>query len=717
MTAKKHKSIIAALLIFILFANLFNVQVAFAEGETPTEPPAATEPATEPAVESTPEPVVATPAPEEAVSTSEATVGETSEAAPSEEAAAPEATPVAAILSDLPEDTNIVVLDESGEALALGSQETADAVVNSDPVWCPAGVHPPTPGANGCSPSYATITDLLTAMRTTPASFNADGTIYLEVLASPGFTTPLILDNSAGSLDAAFATLSLNDLTVRGGWDPSTNNVSGAQALFGVSGSNQGYIQIGSLANPWVGNVTLQDIEVRDASLASSIAVYTSSGNIVLDDVDVAQQTGDQYLAILHSQTGNITVGNGSNFDGNDTDTGINESKGFYAQSGTGSITISSTSGSYTFRDNEGTDPDAHNGATLIAPTVTLNNVISRANDGNGIAIHGASLVTLNNVTSSVNQTGGAGNGLSGVIIYDSASTVVNVHGGTFAKNGRYGIELFNGTGMLVVHTAPTCPTTGSTANGLGCYNVTPVPPGTVPTPTQPTPTEPTPTQPTPTQPTPTEPTPTEPSPTEPAPTEATPAPPTDEPTQPTSTPPAPGTSTGGSSAPGTSNTSVSSPNGVIPITGGQLMNLDCNSVFLVFGVRVAFLNLCDLQTTINGVEAGDLPGDLPEGTTLVLGLDVDVLNDGQSIETLPAGTGIQMDFPISAGAEYAVLFWNETQSEWVEVTSQLNPNDLAGALSNESGDGLYLLNEDVADSFLEVLTTNQPGIFVLVTK
>jgi hypothetical protein len=711
MRTSKHGSILKVLLIVMLLANLLNVGVVFADGETPTEPPVATEIGTEPPVEATPEPA-ATAVPEEPASPTEA---------PTQEPVAAEETPVAAILSDVPENTEIVVVDEQGQALALGSQEAADAIAKSDPIWCPAGVTIPTPGAGGCSTSYASITELLTAMRETSGSFNADGTIFLEIPSASftGFTTPLILDDSPTSLGAAFATLSLNDLTVRGGWNPATNTVTGTQALFGNDGTNQGYILIGSVVNPWVGNIRLEDIEVRDASVASSISVYTSSGNIVFDDVDVAQQTGDQHLAYLHSQSGNITVTNGSNFDGNDAGTGTNESKGFYAETG-GSITIDGTdNGQYTFRDNEGAAADTHNGALLIAPTITLIDVKSRANDGNGIEIMGATTVNLQNVTSSLNQTGGAGNGLSGLVVYDAADTIVNVHGGTFAKNGLWGIQLFNGTGLLVIHSDPICPTTGATANGMGCYNVTPVTPTTQPTPTQPTPTQPTPTQPTPTQPTPTEPTPTQPTPTEPTPTAptptaTTPAPPTSVPTQATATPPPPGTSTGGSSTSGTSNTS--SANGVIPLTAGQMMDLDCDSVFLVMGVRVSFINLCDHQTMVNGVDEAGLPGELPEGSSLVLGLDVDVLSDGQSIETLPAGSGIQLDFPVGASGEYAVLLWDEAQSQWVEVSSELAAEQAAQALVDESGDGLYKLTPS-ANLLLQILSTNQPGLFVLVQR
>lgn len=711
MAAKKSHSLLSILLIVFLFASLVNVQVVRADGETPTEPPAATEAATEVAteapVESTPEPVVATPAPEEA--TPVPTASEIPESAPSDVPEA-ESTPVSGILSDVPEDTNLVVLDEQGQPLALGSQETAEAVVKSDPVWCPASVFPPTPGANGCSANYASIAELLLAMRTTPADFDEDGTIYLERTGedgSPGyapFTTPLILDNTSESLGSAYSTLSTFNLTIRGGWDQTAiDPFSGENTHFDASGANQGYIRVGSALNPWVGSVTIKDITVRQASLANGVTIYTSSGDITLSDVDVEEQNGEQYSAYLSTQSGDIVVKDRGSYDGNDTGAATNMSRGFYASSGTGSITITGTGTSFTFRDSEGANPPNYNGATLSAPTVTLNNVWADENDANGIAISGASLVTLNSVVSGRNINN-QGNGGSGILVNGTGSTVVNLFGGTLADNGRYGIEILNA--ILYVHEAPICPTTGPTANGLGCYNVTPATPTTEPTPTEPTPTEPTPTEPTPTEPTPTEPTP----------TEATPTPPTAVPTEATPTAPASGTST--PPAPGSANppgSQSAAQNAIIPLTGGGLVDLSCNSVFWAGGVKLSFINLCDHQTSVEGVSADNLPGELPAGASLVAGLDVTVLSNGQAIETLPAGAGIQMDFPTGAGAEYAVLYWDESSGEWIQVSQELNSGEASQALNGS--EGLFQLVDDVADLFLQILTTDKTGIFVLVQK
>src|SRR5690606_3676261 len=62
------------------------------------------------------------------------------------------------ILEQLPENTEIIVLDEEGETIPLATEEAKEVVSSSDPMWCPAGK---TPIANvgGCSPDFTTFSD------------------------------------------------------------------------------------------------------------------------------------------------------------------------------------------------------------------------------------------------------------------------------------------------------------------------------------------------------------------------------------------------------------------------------------------------------------------------------------------------------------------------------------------------------------------------------
>src|SRR6266498_1264500 len=177
MATKKQYSILTLFLIIILCISLVKVQAVRADGEPPTEPPVPVQVETEAPVEPASNPVE--PAPVEA--TSEPISEPTQDASTDQSASAP------VVLPQGLGDTDIVVLDEQGQSLVLGSQDTANALVGSDPVWCPESTSAPTPGANGCSASYSTIADLLAAMQSDPQSFSQNGTIFLEKTEGLGF--------------------------------------------------------------------------------------------------------------------------------------------------------------------------------------------------------------------------------------------------------------------------------------------------------------------------------------------------------------------------------------------------------------------------------------------------------------------------------------------------------------------------------------------------
>lgn len=1005
MLTWKPSNFFTLFLIFVVCLSLVNVDIAYADDSAPTEAPVATEPTAEPplvtdvateqptatevpietstedpvepTIESTSLPAEATPTPEGELQPTDIT-----EPAPSEEPIATEKTPEAPILSLVPEDTSIVVLDEQGEPLALATQDAAEALVASDPVWCPASVSAPTPGSNNCSISYPSITALIDAMRIDPASFDENGTIFLEKPGGQGFTTPLILDDSAGSLAGSFSTLSAFNLTIQGGWNGNSPGTFSFHTNFGAQAGNEGYVLIGSATNPWAGDITLRRLHLSGISVANSVTIYTSSGDIVLSDVEVFQQTGTQYTAYLESTSGNITVGDTSFFDGNDS--GGNRNRGFYAETGIGSISITGTGTSPTFQDARGTDPANYNGATLSAPVVTLTNVIAQDNDGNGIEILNANVVTLNNVTSGLVPNGAGspyseGNGLSGVLINGTGTTSVTINGGSFNRNERYGIEILNSSaisipttptydgnvlgnfyengmpdtsitsnlasptnstsagfsftgtdnftsaasltfqcsldgaafatctspivyaglaegphnfqvragdqsgnldlspasfswiidltppiisphvdetaeatsaaGAVVNYTSPTTsdavdgsgvasclpasgtffafgdtvvncnatddagnvavptsftvhvvdttgpviaahadesaeatsasgaiviyvsPTTSDAVDGAGIATCAPASGSTFPlgdTTVNCTAYD----------------------------NAGNPAAATSfvvhvvDTTAPTiashpditvgtsdpagivvnySSPatsdlvdgagtasclPASGSlfplgntqvtctatdSHGNNSTPATFVVHVVKPivhstpgsthvtsEFVIPITGGGLVDLDCNSIFWIRGIRIGFLNLCDYQATMNVTDAAGLPANLPDGYSFVSGLAVDVLQNGQLVKDLPVSSGVQMDFPIPNGSksQFAVLYWSDDdgdgKGEWLEISQQITQDKLSATLLVNAEDELYQVVQDpkqATNVFHSALTTDKTGLFVLVTK
>ena len=278
----------------------------------------------------------------------------------------------------------------------------------------------------------------------------------------------------------------------------------------------------------------------------------------------------------------------------------------------------------------------------------------------------------------------------------------MNVNAGTFNFNGQYGIELINS--ILNEQAAPTC-----SGNGLGtvaepCYNTASSTPTNTPTdvPTN-VPTS-TPAN-TPTS----------------TPANAPTATPTNRPGNPPTHTPMP-TSTSGRA---TSQLNGSGGSGsLIPVTGGELINLDCLTTINLFDITVTFFNLCDHQAGLNSVNAGNLPGQLPHGTAFVMGLDVLVFNQDQVIQSLPDGTGIQMDFSLPDGQQdqFAMLYWNDEDGdgngEWIEISPQLNSDKISQILSTDSADELYHISATATDGNLyKILTTEKTGTFVLVKK
>jgi len=152
-------------------------------------------------------------------------------------------------------------------------------------------------------------------------------------------------------------------------------------------------------------------------------------------------------------------------------------------------------------------------------------------------------------------------------------------------------------------------------------------------------------------------------------------------------------------------------------LTGGELIELDCNTVLWAFGIKFTFFNLCEQQTSLHSIGAGDLPGKLPAGYSFVKGLKMDVLTNGQIITDLPNGSGIEMDFPLykQSRDQFTLLYWNG--SKWIEVTKQIGKDKIPQALTLTSADELYQLLSTATETFYPNLTTDKTGFFVLVKK
>jgi hypothetical protein len=671
-------------------------------------------------------------------------------------------------------------------------------------MWCPEGV---LPGGVGCTTNFVSISALITNMVTVTNNYAQNGVIYFT--SNPGIGTFNLNPTTLPGGD--FETLNDYNLTLQGGWN-GLNDGAGF-ALSGQTNFGTNPITIGTTVNPWVGNITLNDFTFTGAS-QTSLTIYTTTGAITLNNVDVNNQGNGRNTALLSTASGDITVANGT-FDGNGTNSG-----GFSATTTTGSITISDSS----FTDNK-IGSGTSDGATLSASTVTLTNVSATNNDGDGITINNASMVTLNNVVATNNGTDPAGPGNndgSGVLVNGPAGTNLFVNGGNFSSNKEYGIEVGNPANTTIyIVSEPTC-----ISNVLGCTNGTFLQDNTAPVispnisgtlgsggwytshvtvswsvndpdsgnssstgctesnltsdtagitltcsaannvglsnsvsvtikidqtaPVLSLPSNITATA------------------TGPAgavvsysasamddmdpsvsavcapasgstfglgnttvncsatdeagnsssgsflvtvtaiPATATNTP-TSTPPTPASTPTAP-THTAGSSASESGSSTL-----IVPITGG-LIDLACDSVFSAFGVQLSFFNLCDQQTTIKDITSSNLPGKLPNDFTFVMGLNLQILNDGEVLPDLPDGSGIQLGFPASGDPDdqFAVLYWNG--SAWVEITQKTGEDKVSELLETNATNEFYQI-ESGDPEFYKVLTTEKTGSFVLVKK
>lgn len=416
----KH-SLMFIVIILALLVSALGVTPARADDETPP-PPATEEPALPPTEEPTQLPVVVT---EPEVEPIPALAVEEGTAAPINEDVL-----VTELLAEAPENTDIVVQDGAGESLPLASQDAAEVIAEADPKWCPQGVLPNSPS---CSINFPSIAALLADMQAQPAFYSQNGVIYFERSSLTTYTSSFVLDDSAGSLGTSYDTLKAYNITLRGGWAGGTSTSLNSTSLFDGPSA---YVQVGTNSNPWVGNVALTNIFIGTTTVGistnNSLTIYTSTGDITLNNVEVRQQEGSFYTGYLESDSGDITISNTSVFDGNNAAGKTN--KGLSATTDSGTISIANT----TIQNASGGLATNYDGATLSAPVVNLTSVIARSNDGSGIYVNG------------------------------TGSTIVNVFRGTFNNNGEYGLEV---TGSILNQQTAL---TSCTGNAIGCYNVMP---------------------------------------------------------------------------------------------------------------------------------------------------------------------------------------------------------------------------------------------------
>jgi hypothetical protein len=422
---RSWKNIILVLVtVFAILIQLAVPTLAYADEET--DPPPPTEVAVEPL-----------PPTEESV-TSEVPVATEVPVAggiPAEASAATEVpgavdTPLAdSIVADEPEllqvlgqfsaETDVVVLDEMGEVVPLATQQAANIIVNSDPMWCPVGV---TKVTGACV--YA---DTVTALIPQLTLKNEDGVIYFA-------------DYDASDATFSGSTLTLladNNLTLQGGWQ--VNTTPDSDIIFSGNSVFSGPISIFN----WAGAVTVNNITISGAS--GGLSVITS-GDINLGNITVSNGSGANLNNQIGTSTADVTLTGTNIFNKNIYDGLVVNTNGEFML--TGSLSSLTANENGTLRSAAG-----GTGATINAGSVSIGGTGNQFNsnhlDGLHVVTPGA--ITINNITANNNNpthidvsylghSFGSGAFLDNTSSFSTASITI---GGTNIFNGNYNTGLY----------------------------------------------------------------------------------------------------------------------------------------------------------------------------------------------------------------------------------------------------------------------------------
>ncbi|MFN8410892.1 MAG: right-handed parallel beta-helix repeat-containing protein [Anaerolineales bacterium] len=342
-----------------------------------------------------------------------------------------EESPVATekLLANIPENTDVVLLNQNGESVPLVTQEAASIIVTGDPIWCPAGVAIPVAGVNGCTdPGLANVNYDPTSLGSLLSYLannqpNVDGVIWIEAGYDKTKDIAPITFNGA-----TLTTMANFKLTLKGGWLGCPLGV-----CVGTIDTNSPSVfdDAISIIN-WKNDVTLSDIVV-DTSTASYGVEVSTTKSINLNRVKSINNVGPGNGALLDntsSTTANAVTVSNSKFSDND---------GFgltvYSK---GNITLASL-----FIENNGFGALSQHGAVIdnsastTAASITITGSTFAGNKLDGLQLISKGLVTLANINTNTNGSIGAD------IDNSNANTPLNVvmtGDNTFNTNGGYGL-------------------------------------------------------------------------------------------------------------------------------------------------------------------------------------------------------------------------------------------------------------------------------------
>ncbi|CAG0962132.1 Alpha-agarase [Anaerolineales bacterium] len=450
MSNRKLTIVYIAVLLSLTMSLIFPAGVLADDTQPPapdapevTPPPEETSPEEASAVETTvPESSDEVPTPSDEAAPADSS---TADVMPEETATDTESTTDdVLLLAQLPEGTEVVVLNEEGQAVPLASQEAETVIAGSDPMWCPDGVDP---GGVGCTSGYSSMTALLAALSGANQPVQ-NGTIWIEKTynssaAEPGGTTAITIDGGA------YTTWRNYSLTINGGWDGAGTNTTSGTSLF--------FDDRFRIIN-WWNDVTVNNIVVDGVTGNPSVEIeidtpVTNTYSVVLNNVEVRNNANNIGAFIDNDEsTGSVTVSNSRFINNGDNDDGLQ----ILAM---GNVTLLNV----TATDNGDEGVQIDNRASSSSSTVqVLGTNVFTGNSGDGLYILSDGNITLNNIT--------ANNNLDNGIDIDNTSGNTNA---TFTVTGTNSFSNNVNNGMNVLTegaiTLSNIVASGNTA-GTGAY-------------------------------------------------------------------------------------------------------------------------------------------------------------------------------------------------------------------------------------------------------
>ena len=365
---------------------------------------------------------------------------------------------VGEIIEQIPEGTDLVIVNEAGEIEPLATEVAAEIIVTSDPMWCPAGA---TPGDGGCTSSFSTFDALIAALEADAISgspvYTGSGVIWVEDSYSGNDDSQIIFDGMQ------LTNLNNNSLTIQGGWS-GLNNVT-------ITGTS--LLDVSMIFTNWTGNLTINDLDIAATDGAGFGLSVQNTGTITLDNVSVNNTPVNVYGSgdgALLNNTGDVAITD-SEFDGN-------HGNGLVVES-TGTITLNTVSASSNTLTGAYLGSCLYNNVSGLCAgneAVTVTSATSNIFDSNGftgLAIDAGGGIALDHVQANNNALDGAN-----LMSADANGTGdVSVTQGEFTGNsngdGLYVLTDGNLTLTNITANANNAGAVVNTTAGVGTVNIT----------------------------------------------------------------------------------------------------------------------------------------------------------------------------------------------------------------------------------------------------